>query len=264
MSRLRRRKTTKEYLEKLEELVVLDPSQYKGKWQQTFASSSDEELQKNRPLRIELGMGKGNFISEMSALHPEADFIGMDMYDELVRKASEKAQVIWEEKRSEQPWNLKLALGNIERIEQFFAPGELERIYLNFSDPWPKTRHAHRRLTHPNFLRKYIELLNEDGEIHFKTDSLSLFEFSLNSFAELDLKLRNISLDLHRNGPVPGNVMTEYETKFVGRGLPIYRCEVLIGSRAIAKHREQQEQISRKMQEIAADEAESQEHDEEN
>ncbi len=231
MSRLRRRKNTMEELHKLEELVVLNPAALRGAWRDHYVSGSDER----RPLYVELGMGKGKFVSEMSALHPEADFIGMDMYDELVRKASEKAETIWGELRGEKPWNLKLALGNIERIETFFAPGELDRIYLNFSDPWPKNRHAHRRLTHPGFLRKYIELLSDEGEIHFKTDSRSLFEFSLNAFADMNLKMRSISLNLHAEGPAPNNVMTEYETKFSEQGLPIYRVEVLIGKRAIER-----------------------------
>lgn len=135
--------------------------------------------------------------------------------------------------------NIRLALFNIERLEEVFDENELERIYLNFSDPWPKKKHARRRLTHAGFVHKYKHALNERGEIHFKTDSKSLFEFSLNSFADLDLRMRNISLDLHggfEEGFNPDHVMTEYETKFAKQGMNIHRVEVVLGSRALAEH----------------------------
>jgi len=218
----------------MEERVVLQPKAYKGRWSEAFGN--------DKPIHVELGMGKGRFISLMSLRHPEWNFIGIDMYDELIRKGSEKAdetREAWsaENGGAQPPNNLRLALGNIEGIEEMFAPNEIERIYLNFSDPWPKTRHANRRLTHANFLTKYREILNEDGEIHFKTDSRSLFEFSLNQFAEMELMMRNISLDLHGQGSPPNNVMTEYEMKFSGLGDPIHRVEVIVGERAVAKRR---------------------------
>jgi tRNA (guanine-N7-)-methyltransferase len=157
------------------------------------------------------------------------------MYDELLRRASEKARLARDEAGMETPGNLRLALFNIEYIEEMFAPGEIERVYLNFSDPWPKKKHARRRLTHERFVGKYSSLLNENGEIHLKTDSRSLFEFSLNSFADLGLTMRSISLDLHADGPYPDNVMTEYESKFFDKGVNIHRCEVVIGGRALEK-----------------------------
>lgn len=236
MGRLRRRTGTKELLAEMTDRVVLQPEKYRGRWREAFGNG--------KPIHVELGMGKGRFISRMSLQHPEWNMIGMDMYDELIRKASEKAEetrLAWSDANEgrEPPNNLRLALGNIERIEEMFAPGEIERIYLNFSDPWPKTRHAHRRLTHPAFLAKYRDLLNEDGEIHFKTDSRSLFEFSLNSFAEMELMMRNITLDLHAMGPAPNNVMTEYEMKFSSQGVNIHRVEVIVGERAIRRRREE-------------------------
>ncbi|HZG56473.1 tRNA (guanosine(46)-N7)-methyltransferase TrmB [Paenibacillus sp.] len=235
MGRLRRRSGTKELLQTLEERVVLQPAAYRGRWRDVFGN--------DKPIHVELGMGKGRFISLMSLQHPEWNFIGIDMYDELIRKASEKAdetREAWSDAHggAEPPNNLRLALGNIEGIENMFAPGEIERIYLNFSDPWPKTRHANRRLTHANFLAKYREILNADGEIHFKTDSRSLFEFSLNSFAEAELMMRNISLDLHGQGIAPNNVMTEYEMKFSSQGVNIHRVEVIVGDAAVARRRE--------------------------
>ncbi|ALS29417.1 tRNA (guanine-N7)-methyltransferase [Paenibacillus sp. 32O-W] len=227
--RLRGRKGIRESLENQPDLVVLDAKPHRGRWHQFFGN--------DRPIYIELGMGKGRFISTMSATYPDINFIGVDMYDELLRRASEKARAVWAERGVESPPNLALLRANIEWIETMFAPGEIERIYLNFSDPWPKAKHARRRLTHPRFVAKYIELLNERGEIHLKTDSKLLFEFSLNSFSDMGLQLRNISLDLHRGGVREDLVLTEYESKFIEQGQPIHRCEVVVGREALAEHR---------------------------
>lgn len=228
--RLRGRKGIRESLESQPELVVLEAGSYKGRWHEFFGN--------DHPIYIELGMGKGRFISQMSGLYPQYNFIGVDMYDELLRRASEKARAVWEAKGEESPPNLALLRANIEEIETMFEPGELQRIYLNFSDPWPKSKHARRRLTHPRFLAKYVELLNEHGEIHFKTDSRSLFEFSLNSFAESELLMRNISLDLHKDGIREDLVLTEYESKFIDKGQPIYRLEAVIGVSALQDYRQ--------------------------
>jgi tRNA (guanine-N7-)-methyltransferase len=222
--RLRGRKGIREELEQQPELVVLEPQQWKGRWRERFGN--------DKPIHVELGMGKGIFISEMSRRNPDINFIGIDMYDELVRRAAIKAR----DAHSGQPANLALVLANIGLITDVFATDEIERVYLNFSDPWPKKRHASRRLTHPNFLRKYITFLNPQGQIHLKTDSRLLFEFSLNAFADMNLRMRQISLDLHAEGERDDLVMTEYEKKFVGRGMPIHRCEVLIGNEAIHSH----------------------------
>jgi tRNA (guanine-N7-)-methyltransferase len=228
--RLRGRKGIRENLEQQQDLVILDPSQYKGRWSEVFGN--------DRPIHIELGMGKGQFVSGMSRKYPDVNFIGMDMYDELVRRASEKVRNLWNQQEAGNPESVRLALGNIESIEDFFAPGEVQRIYLNFSDPWPKAKHGRRRLTHPRFLQKYVELLNEHGEIHFKTDSRELFQFSLNSFAASGLQMNNISLSLHADGINEEHVMTEYESKFVGLGMPIHRCEVVIGATALRNYHE--------------------------
>lgn len=227
--RLRGRKGIRENLEQQQDMVVLDPRHYKGKWASLFGN--------DKPIHVEFGMGKGQFISQMSYKHRDINFIGVDMYDELIRRASEKGRNAWSEEDVETPPNLKLALMNIENVEEVFEPGEIERIYLNFSDPWPKAKHGRRRLTHPRFLDKYKMILNERGQIHFKTDSISLFEFSLNSFADYGLQMTNISLDLHRDGINEEFVMTEYETKFVGQGMNIHRCEVIVGPEALAEYR---------------------------
>ncbi|MBD0379843.1 tRNA (guanosine(46)-N7)-methyltransferase TrmB [Paenibacillus sedimenti] len=235
--RLRGRKGIREDIERQKELVVLNARDHKGKWSELFGN--------DKPIHAELGMGKGRFISEMSRKYPDINFIGVDMYDELIRKASEKAKMAHgidsedTEKESNEVIsipNLRLMLFNIEQIEEAFAEDELERIYLNFSDPWPKKKHARRRLTHPGFVEKYQQILNSSGEIHLKTDSQSLFEFSLNSFADMGLRMRNISLNLHADGLNPDHVMTEYETKFAGQGMNIHRCEVVVGEQALAAH----------------------------
>lgn len=219
MSRIRTRPDTPEFIQTIES-IILNPDAYRGRWNEVFGSSN--------PLHVELGMGKGQFIAQMSIRNPEINFIGIDMYDELVRKSYEKAVKLRDEQgNSEEPFaNLRHVRWNVQRLEEMFAPSEVERIYLNFSDPWPKKRHAHRRLTHPNFVKKYLQILKPGGQIHLRTDSRKLFEFSLNTFADMDLKMKNIALDLHQEGTPEGHVFTEYEEKFVEQKLPIYQCEV--------------------------------------
>lgn len=243
--RLRGRKGILENLQGQPELVVLDAAPLKGKWQAFFGNDN--------PIYVELGMGKGRFISNMSFRNPDINYIGVDMYDELIRRASDKARAIWQERDVEQPPNLALLRANIENIEEMFEPGEIQRIHLNFSDPWPKSKHARRRLTHPRFLAKYAQLLNGHGEIHFKTDSQSLFEFSLNSFAEMELQMRNISLHLHKDGAREDLVFTEYEMKFMEKGQPIYRLEAVIGEEALREYRSgKQDKALREAAEAAA------------
>ena len=227
--RLRGRKGIRESLERQPDLVVLDGKSLKGRWAEYFGNTN--------PIHVEFGMGKGRFISEQSVRNPDINYIGVDMYDELLRRAADKARLAHGGlAESESIPNLALALCNLEYVLDYFETGELERIYLNFSDPWPKKRHARRRLTHHGFLRKYMLILNDRGEIHFKTDSMSLFEFSLNSFADMGLRMRNITLNLHAEGLRDDLVPTEYELKFVDRGMPIYRCEVLVGKLALEEH----------------------------
>ncbi|MBB3108703.1 tRNA (guanine-N7-)-methyltransferase [Paenibacillus phyllosphaerae] len=238
--RLRGRKGILEAIESQTDLVVLDAAPHKGHWREFFGNDN--------PIYVELGMGKGRFISDMSVRNPHINFIGVDMYDELIRRASEKARAAWEKQDVSDPPNLALLRANIEHIEDMFAPGEIERIHLNFSDPWPKAKHARRRLTHPRFVEKYMEILNERGEIHFKTDSQSLFEFSLNSFADMELVMRNISLHLHKEEVREDLVLTEYESKFIERGNNIHRVEVVIGAEALAAHREAKKALQMKDQ----------------
>ena len=135
----------------------------------------------------------------MSVRNPDINFIGVDMYDELIRRASDKARAAWDAAGYCPAAEFGACFGPTSKDRGHVRAGEIQRIHLNFSDPWPKAKHARRRLTHPRFVAKYIEILNDLGEIHFKTDSQSLFEFSLNSFADMELHMRNISLHLHRD-----------------------------------------------------------------
>jgi tRNA (guanine-N7-)-methyltransferase len=164
---------------------------------------------------VEIGMGRGQFIIEYAKRHPEKRFIGIEMKEEVLLRALEKLE-------DESIDNIRFVLGNANLMENFFNPKALERIFINFCDPWPKTRWAKRRLTHRNYLAFYNELLCDCGEVHFKTDSEALFEFSVNEVLETEFfKLLGIQLDLHsRDHDIP---TTEYEDKFCGQGLKIYR-----------------------------------------
>lgn len=208
--RQRNKPWAKERLEQYPQYVVAAPEQNKGKWQNVF--------EKIQPLHIEIGTGKGRFITGMAKANPNINYIGIELQDSVIVTALDK--IIEEELP-----NVKLMNVNAADLREFFEAGEVDRVYLNFSDPWPKTRHAKRRLTYKTFLKNYEEILVKNGEIHFKTDNKGLFEFSLMSFSEYGLLLKEVSLDLHNSG-FEGNIMTEYEEKFSKKGNRIYRCEV--------------------------------------
>ena len=191
-------------------MLFLHPNNYKGKWETVF--------EKNQPLHIEIGTGKGRFITEMAKANPTINYLGIELQESVIVSALDR--VI----EAEIP-NLKLLNVNAADLPQYFEKGEVSRVYLNFSDPWPKTRHEKRRLTYKSFLGLYEDILPKQGEIHFKTDNQGLFEYSLMSFSEYGLLLKYVSLDLH-NSDFEGNIMTEYEEKFSEKGNRIYRCEV--------------------------------------
>lgn len=192
-------------------IVIPDPKNKKGSWREVFGNS--------QPLHIEAGTGKGRFITGMAKQNPEINYIGIELFDSVIVTALET--VLAEDGGIP---NLRLLRVNANELESFFEKGEVDRLYLNFSDPWPKTRHAKRRLTHESFLKLYETVLPANGEIHFKTDNRGLFEYSLTSISEYGMLLKDVSLDLHANEP-EWNIMTEYEEKFSKKGQPIYRLE---------------------------------------
>lgn len=186
----------------------MDPDQLKGKWKEKFGN--------NNPIRIEIGMGKGQFIMEMARRNPEINFVGIEKFSSVLVRGIEKQQV-------EQLTNLLFVRMDAENIEKVFDKNEVDYIFLNFSDPWPKDRHAKRRLTSVNFLNRYINILSETGGVTFKTDNRPLFDFSLEQVEEADWILDNYTFDLHHSEYVEGNIMTEYEKKFSEMGNPICR-----------------------------------------
>lgn len=207
--RLRNKPWAKEKIEQYPQYVVAFPEQHKGKWSTVF------EL--NQPLHIEIGTGKGRFITEMARANPQINYMGLELQESVVVSALDRLI------DAELP-NVKLLNVNAIDLPKIFVKGEVERVYLNFSDPWPKTRHEKRRLTYKSFLQLYEEILPPQGEIHFKTDNQGLFEYSLTSFSAYGMLLKFVSLDLHKSN-FAGNIMTEYEEKFSQRGNRIFRCE---------------------------------------
>ncbi len=209
--RLKKVKGAAEKIASHQDIAFIESTHPNKKWNEVFGNDN--------PIHIEIGMGKGSFVLGMAKANPDINFIGIEMYDSVLVKALERVL-----DESEAVPNLRLFQADAARIEDYFDKASVQRIYLNFSDPWHKTRHAKRRLTHENFLKRYETILVADGSIHQKTDNQALFEFSLASIANHGLYLDNISLDLH-NSNFEGNVMTEYEQKFSSKGFRIYRLE---------------------------------------
>ncbi|MCL2559958.1 MAG: tRNA (guanosine(46)-N7)-methyltransferase TrmB [Turicibacter sp.] len=209
--RLRRIPRAGEYIAAHPELAVVGGEELKGNWQSLFAAA--------QPIHIEIGMGKGGFINEMARQNPAINFIGIEVYDSVLLRALEKLVA--------QPLpNLRLLHADAANLQEVFEQGEISKIYLNFSDPWPKKRHAKRRLTHKHFLSVYQGILIDGGKLQLKTDNRSLFEYSLWSFNHYGMAFSDVSVDVHADPEAyPDNVMTEYERKFHGLGQPIYLLE---------------------------------------
>ena len=204
---------------KSSEYCIHDPEQYKGHWAEVFGN--------DHPIYIEIGMGKGRFLMDNARQNPDINYIGIEMYSSVLIRAIEKAK---EQERTE-PGSRKTSERNFifirmdaTYIEDVFAQGEIDRIYLNFSDPWPKERHAKRRLTSTLFLKRYENILAEDAHVEFKTDNESLFDFSLEQAEEAGWELLAVTRDLHHDPEMNrGNIMTEYEEKFSSVGNPIFK-----------------------------------------
>ncbi len=186
--------------------VIQKPEERKGKWHEVFGN--------HNPIHIEVGMGKGKFIMELARTNPEINYIGIERYSTVMLKALQKREQL-------QLSNIYFMCVDAKNMAEIFEPGEVARIYLNFSDPWPKDRHAKRRLTSPQFMEVYDKILSKDGRVEFKTDNRGLFDYSLESVPEAGWKILESTFDLHHSEMAEGNVMTEYETKFAAEGKPI-------------------------------------------
>ena len=189
--------------------IILNPSDYKSSWKMVFNN--------NNPIYIEIGMGKGDFILENAVRYPNINFIGIEKYDSIMALAIKKIE-------KNELTNLKLIRMDALNILDVFSH-EVDKIYLNFSDPWPKERHAKRRLTSNVFLEKYNDIFKNNPSIEMKTDNQALFEYSLISFNDNGYLIKNISLDLH-NSSIENNIMTEYEKKFSQENHCIYYVKV--------------------------------------
>ena len=181
--------------------------------------NQDDFFENENPIHIEVGMGKGRFIIDMAKLHPEINYIGIEKYSSVLVRAIEKQTI-------EQLPNLVFIRMDAEAIENVFEKDEVAYIYLNFSDPWPKDRHARRRLTSVQFLNRYVNFLAADGGLTFKTDNRPLFDFSLEQVELAGWEMVNYTFDLHHSEYAEGNVMTEYEEKFSAMGNPICRMVI--------------------------------------
>ncbi len=215
--RLRNVRGSREAIAESEYTVSL-PSEYKGRWKEFFGNDA--------PVRIEIGMGKGKFITELAVNHPDINYIGIEKYSSVLIRAVEKRKEL-------DIKNLFFIRMDAAEICDVFDKGEIDRIYLNFSDPWPKDRHAKRRLTSRQFFARYDEILKTGGIVEFKTDNRPLFEFSLEEIPETDFSVTAYTFDLHgeKEGRLSeGNVMTEYEEKFVAMGNPI--CKLVAGRKS--------------------------------
>lgn len=190
------------------EYVIHEPEQLKGQWHTVFGN--------NNPIHIEIGMGKGQFITTLAMQNPNNNYIGIEKYSSVLIRAIEKREEL-------ECNNLFFIRFDAENICNIFDKDEIDRIYLNFSDPWPKDRHAKRRLTSREFFSRYNCILKKDGYVAFKTDNRLLFDFSLSEVEEAGWTLKDVTFDLHHSEYATGNVMTEYEEKFSSMGNPIHR-----------------------------------------
>lgn len=190
------------------EYIVLEPSNFKGNWKSVFSNDN--------PIEIEIGMGKGDFIIGMAKEHPNVNFIGIEMFDSVIVRAVQKLEY-------EQISNLKLIRMDANEIDKVFDR-EINAIYLNFSDPWPKKRHEKRRLTSHNLLKKYDNIFVSDKKIIQKTDNIDLFSYSIESLSTYGYILKNVTMDLYSN-MIEGNIPTEYEKRFNEKKVKICRLE---------------------------------------
>lgn len=208
--RMRKKPNLVPRMEACSDIWIREPEQMKGRWKTLFPEA--------REIRLEVGCGKGKFTAETAAAEPDILLIAMERVPEAMVMAMEKVKNMG-------LTNVFFIGDDVAKVCDLFAPGEIDRLYINFCDPWPSKKHAKRRLTHVGFLNMYKKIMKPGSEIHFKTDNAPLFEFSLEQFAEAGFALNHVTRNLHENGPV--GIMTGYEEKFYGLGTPINRCEAV-------------------------------------
>lgn len=206
--RMRRKPNLEPRMQAVEQWLIKQPADLAGKWR--------EEISSGRPIHLEIGCGKGRFAVETAKNEPDIFFIALELVPDCIVMAMERAA-------RDNVENIRFINGNALGCLEFFAPGEVERIYLNFSDPWPSNRHKHRRLTSEDFLKVYRTVLKPGGAVFQKTDNVGLFDYSLLRFKGDGWELSNVTRDLHSVGG--GGVMTEYEERFSSQGVPICRLE---------------------------------------
>ncbi|MYL72682.1 tRNA (guanosine(46)-N7)-methyltransferase TrmB [Halobacillus litoralis] len=207
--RLRNKPWADDFLSENDEVVVQQPFEMKGKWKELFYNQE-------QPLHLEIGSGKGQFIAGMGKQHQDINFVGLEFVKSVIVGAVKKVLAA-------DTTNVRMVNENAKDLRDLFEDNEVDHIYLNFSDPWPKNKHEKRRLTFHTFLEQYKAVLKEEGEVTLKTDNKGLFEYSLVSFSNFGMILEDVSVDLHADED-PLNVETEYEEKFSAKGQPIYRC----------------------------------------
>ena len=205
--RQRKLKNLDERLDAFSRFIIEDPAAHRGRWKEVFGN--------DKPIWLEIGCGKGQFITRHAALHPERNYIAVEGHESVVLRALEKAAAM---KDKAGPGNLCFILEYVRDIRDLFADGELEGVYLNFSDPWPKERHAKRRLTYGKRLRQYAQIIRPGGVIAFKTDNEGLFDFSMEQIQQEGMEILEMSRDLHRSPYSEENITTEYEDKFASTG----------------------------------------------
>lgn len=209
--RMRRMKNLGPRLAACSSYQIQNPEDFYGHWRDLMLQA--------RQLRVEVGCGKGKFTVETAASEPDVLIIALERVREAMVIGMEKAQAMG----LKNVWFVSM---DVAHIDEFFAPDEIDLLYINFCDPWPRSKNAKRRLTYHTFLEKYRKVIKLGGQIHFKTDNAKLFEWSLEEFAAYQFPVQNVTRNLHENGPV--GIMTGYEEKFYQLGTPINRCEILI------------------------------------
>ena len=215
---MRKMKNLESRMEACGEYLIQNPDEFKGCWRELMPTC--------RELRVEVGCGKGKFTVETAAAEPDILLIAVEIVEDAMVIGMERAKEMGLK-------NVFFISMDVAQIENFFEESELDLLYINFCDPWPRSKNAKRRLTYHTFLDKYRKVLKMGGQILFKTDNAKLFEFSLEEFAYCDLEMRNVTRDLHKNGPV--GIMTGYEEKFHNLGTPINRCECIVRSKPANK-----------------------------